>query len=210
MKLVLGEMLPGEICSVDSLIIPADGRFTFRPYLREQGFWILRSPERKMMVMLLKPGDEAVISGDRQNFPRHLRLKCNAEAILFQRFQELTWQNEFRADSLENALIEQQDSVGFYSLALKADTLLHQIREQEKQTARDFIRAHPSSLASLLVLNYMFGTSPLFTPEEYQPLYHSLDSALYPKFAGNTHVEYHHQRIHAKQPGPSDAGKHKQ
>jgi hypothetical protein len=58
-----------------------------------------------------------------------------------------------------------------------------------------FIDNHPASLASLIVLNYAFGMSPVLSPDEDSAYYQKLDSTLSRQFPGNKHVKFHHRRI---------------
>jgi hypothetical protein len=117
--------------------------------------------------------------------------------MLLHDFFVYTRLNERKVDSLEMLLVEQQDSSGYYLLTQRLDTSFRQIWESQVLYEKEFIDKHPGSLASLVVLNYAFGMSPVLSPEEDFEYYAKLDSVLFKKFPENKHVQYHHQRVTA-------------
>ncbi len=194
-RIVLQEMQVHGVVALDSLIVPGNGRFTFRPRVGEEGFWLLTVPSGRSLPVLLVPGSTVEISGDAADYPRHLTVTGPPETILLAEFLQETWKNEIRADSLENLILQRQDSADFFSLSLRADSLFGVIRSDQRALGTRFVGKHPGSLASLLVLNYAFGTSPLFHPEEDRELFLRVDSALRQNYSSNHHAGYHHKRV---------------
>jgi hypothetical protein len=194
-KLVLQEMDTKEIHSIDSVILDRGGKFSFSFNTGEPGFWLLRSSEGKVMVLLLNKGDRVELSGSAGDFPDHVILKGPEEALLLNDFFRFTRSNEHKVDSLEMLLVERQDSSDYYQLTQKLDTSFRQIWESQRNYEMAFIDNHPASLASLIVLNYAFGMSPVLSPDEDSAYYQKLDSTLSRQFPGNKHVKFHHRRI---------------
>ncbi|MEI7662402.1 MAG: DUF4369 domain-containing protein [Bacteroidota bacterium] len=193
-KLVLQEMDTREIHLVDS-VTPEHGRFSFNPPVKEPGFWLLRAPSGKILVLMLAPGDNVDLAGSTTDFPDNILLKGPPETMMLHDFYRSTRVNERRVDSLEMLLIDRQDSSGYFELTQKIDLFFRQIWERQRTLETAFINAHPQSIASLIVLNYAFGMSPVLSPEEDLPYYQKLDSSLFMKSPSNKHVRYHHERV---------------
>jgi hypothetical protein len=98
-------------------------------------------------------------------------------------------------DSLDMLLAERQDSSDYYNLTQKLDTSFREIWENQRALETTFINNHSGSLASLVVLNYAFGMSPVLNMDEDFRYYQALDSTLSISFPGNKHVLFHHQRV---------------
>ena len=194
-KLVLQEMDTKEIHAMDSVIPGKDGKFSFSPLITEPGFWLLKSPSGKIMVLLLNAGDEVELSGNFSDFPDNVLLKGPGETMLLNDFFRRTRMNERKVDSLEMLLVERQDSADYYQLTQKLDTSFKQIWDSQRSEEMKFIDAHPGSLASLVALNYAFGMSPVLSLDEDYIYYQKLDSVLFRKFPDNKHVKFHHQRV---------------
>ncbi|MEI7896987.1 MAG: DUF4369 domain-containing protein [bacterium] len=195
LKLILQEMDTREIHTVDSIILDKSGKFTFQPDVKEPGFWLLKSRTGKILVMIIHPGDKIELSGNAEDFPDHITLKGPEESMMLNDFFFRTRLNELKVDSLEMLLVERQDSSDYFQLTQKLDTSFRQIWESQRTLEKAFIDGHPASLASLVVLNYAFGMSPVLSPEEDFNYYHTLDSALSIKYPHNKHVKHHHERV---------------
>jgi hypothetical protein len=194
-KLVLQEMDTREIHAIDSVVLDNKGSFSFSPVIKEPGFWLLKAPTGKILVLMLNAGDMVELTGSARDFPDHVIVKGPEEIMQLNDFFLHTRLNERRVDSLELLLVEQQDSSGYYQLTQKLDTSFKQIWESQVKYEKEFIDEHPGSLASLVVLNYAFGMSPVLSPEEDFTYYQKLDSTLFMKFPENKHVKFHHQRV---------------
>ena len=194
-KLILQEMDTKEIHSIDSVVPDQSGKFSFTPVIMEPGFWLIKDPTGKIIVLLVQPGDHVELSGSVRDFPDQIVMKGPEETMLLNDFFRHTRVNERRVDSLEMLLVERQDSSDYYQLTQKLDTSFRQIWESQRKYEMSYIDTHSGSLASLVVLNYAFGMSPVLGEEEDFGYYQKLDSALYKKFPKNKHVKFHHQRV---------------
>jgi hypothetical protein len=198
-SLTLQEMDIRDIHSLDSVVPGLDGTFNFNPVVKEPGFWLVKAPSGKILVLLLQAGDVVELSGSARDFPDNVVLKGPQEAMLLDDFFRRTHVNERQVDSLEMLLVERQDSSDYYQLTQKLDTSFRQIWERQRNFEMVFIDNHLASLASLVVLNYAFGMSPVLSPEEDFAYYQKLDSSLSKNFPGNKHVRFHHQRVESQE-----------
>jgi len=55
LKLTLQEMDTREIHSIDSVVPDHSGKFNFSPVMNEPGFWLVKAPNGKILVLLLNP-----------------------------------------------------------------------------------------------------------------------------------------------------------
>lgn len=193
--IILQELGTKEIHNLDSAKIDAGGRFTFRLSPLETGFYMLRAPSGKVLVMMIGQGDTIQLGGDFTEFPDELVFRANKQASLLHDFFIFTRINEKAVDSLEMLLLEMQDSSSYYKLTQSTDTAFQKIWYRQKAYEESFINQNPGSLASLIVLNYSFGMSPVLSPDEDFGYYLKLDSGLARTNPGNKHVIYHHQRV---------------
>jgi hypothetical protein len=195
LKLTLLEMDTREIHPVDSVIPDHNGQFSFSPVIKESGFWLLKAPSGKVLVLMLSPGNQVDLTGSAIDFPDQVIVKGPEEAVLLNNFYHHTRLNEKQVDSLDMIIADHQDSSDYYQLTQKLDTSFKQIWENQRNNEMAFINKNPGSIASLLVLNYAFGLSPVLSPEEDFGFYQKLDSTLSAKFPENKHVKFHHQRV---------------
>ncbi len=195
MKLILEEMDTHAIHPFDSITLDPAGSFTFKIPVTSAGFWTLRAPSGKILTLLLYQGNRIELAGSFIDFPDRVQVKGPEEAMRLQEFFSFTRKQEKQVDSLEMMLIAFQDQEGYYELTQKIDTLFKKIWDKQRGYEMEFIRKYPSSPASLIVLNYAFGLSPVLSPQEDLEWYMRVDSALQLTLSDNKHVKYHHQRI---------------
>ncbi len=193
--LVLQELCTKDIHNLDSGKIHSSGRFSFRISPLETGFYMLKAPSGKVLVMMIGKGDTIQLKGDFSAFPDQIIFKGNKEATRLHDFFIFTHKNEKEVDSLEMLLVEKQDSSGYYQLTQMIDSAFQKIWKRQKAYEEDFITRNPHSLASLIVLNYAFGMSPVISPNEDFAYYLILDRSLPAVYPGNKHVVYHQQRV---------------
>ncbi|MEI6158049.1 MAG: hypothetical protein WCP87_06770, partial [Atribacterota bacterium] len=142
-----------------------------------------------------RPGDAINLTGSLISFPENITVKGPEETLFLEDFFRFTRQNEKKVDSLENLLVENQESEGYYQLTQKIDSAFRKIWESQHGYEKNFIDRHPSSLISLIVLNYAFGLNTVLSPVDDSLYYQRLDSTLVNMYPGNKHAVYHHERM---------------
>lgn len=189
------ELGPEHTVRLDSLSLDADGRFTIKLDSGETGLYLLRTTKPTPLVLELKPGESVWISGPGLNFPEDIIIKGSPGSIDLLDFFKASLANSKKFDSLEHLLVSHQDEPGFAELSRKLDESLKPLWEKQKDLEINYIRNHPGSLTSLLVLNHGLGVSPLLTYRDDSVYFLKLDSSLGQAFPGNKHVVFHHKRI---------------
>jgi hypothetical protein len=184
-----------DLIPVDSVVLGADGRFSFKFPAENSGFWILQADNGKIVVLVLHPGERITITGNAKIFPDDILIDGAGEAVELHRFFTETRMAEKSIDSLEQALISHQDEEDYYDLTQDADELLRTIWAQQRTREINYIEKNPSRLSSLIVINYAFGIAPVIGMEEDFQYYLMLDSTLSAAMPANKHVQFHKQRM---------------
>jgi hypothetical protein len=193
-RVMLCEMNVKEVVALDSAKIGIDGNLSFSHRLDQPGFYLLRLPEGRTVILVMKRGEDLMITGDLREPTGTLLLSGSEGSQLLEGFFRATMKNRNRIDSLKRVLRSHEGSDDFLRFSMTADSLFFRISDDQKKLEKEFIDRNPQSLASLIVLNYSFGPKPVLTMEEDLPYYQKLTSlySIYPK---NKHVLFHLARI---------------
>jgi hypothetical protein len=179
---------------LDSAVLASQGTFSFRFEPEGAGFYLITLKQRQWILVMDK-GDRVEISGDLDRPDDSIRITGSEESILLRDFFIETARNKSEADSLTAILKAHIGSPRFYELSDSLEPVFGAILESQQELEKDYIRSHPQSLTSLIVLNYAFGPSAVLPLEDNFALYLELDSTLSGKYPGNKHVVRHHQRV---------------
>lgn len=193
-KIVLCEMDVKEVIILDSANISKDGKVNFSHKLDQPGFYLLMFPDGRRIILVMKKGEDLLISGDLRNPAGVFNLSGSEGSQLLEDFSRATMKNKIRIDSLKRVLRNHEGSDDFLRFSMTADSLFFRISEDQKKSEKEFIDRNTQSLASLIILNYSFGPKPVLTMEEDLPYYQKLTS-LYRIYPKNKHVLFHLARV---------------
>jgi len=194
-KILLEEMDPTGLRRIDSANFGADGRVSFTVSLKEPAFYLLSSGTKGVLVLLLQPGENTVITGRWPDFPKKMLIKGSPGSKTLLEFFNYSSCNKERLDSLGSILVEKQDDDDFYQVSRVLDPQFNAIYEDQRRYQKAFIDNHLQSLAALIALNYAFGLHPVLTLKDDPDYYRKVDSSLVKAYPGNKHVVFHHQRM---------------
>ncbi len=187
------EQHPAELIPVDSATFSDEQAFYFILQPTETGIYTLRFSEEKQVVFIASPGDTITVIGDLNHFPASIQVMGNEETILLQAFYSYSNENHLKIDSLQSIVEEHQNDPDFYSLTLQLDSAFAKIWEEQRAYEKDFIREHPGTLATLLVVNYHFGVRPILSPDIDSVDYNMVDSGLIATYPDNKHTQFFHR-----------------
>ncbi len=193
-KLLLCEMDVREVITLDSASIGKDGKVSFSYQLDQPGFFMLKFPGGRQLILVMKKGEDLTITGNLRDTAGGLNLSGSPESQLLDTFFQTTMKNKVRIDSLKRVLRNHEGLDDFLRFSMTADSIFSRISEDQKKSEMGFIDRNPQSLASLIVLNYSFGPKPVLTMEEDLPYYQKLTS-LYRIYPKNKHVLFHMARV---------------
>jgi hypothetical protein len=194
-KVMFGELDVDSLHNLDSIVLDETGLFRFRFNPPETGFYIIKSSSGEYILLLSERNEVVNIFADLKKRPFNYQVGGSPGSTLLKEFYDHTLINLVTADSLRSALMENRESPDFYQLSLSFDSLFQKLIDQQKIIEKTFIQQNPNSLASLIVLNYKFGMTPVLDPEEDFQVFLKLDSTLSTRYPSNKHVVFHHQRV---------------
>lgn len=191
---MLCEMDVKEVISLDSAKIDKEGKVNFSHQLDQPGFYLLMFPFGRRVILVMKRGEDLLINGDLRDTARALNLSGSEGSQLLEDFFHTTMKNKVRIDSLKRVLRNHEGSEDLLRFCMIADSIFFRISKDQKKSEKEFIDRNPQSLASLIVLNYSFGPTPVLTMEEDLSYYQKLTS-LYRIYPKNKHVLFHLARV---------------
>jgi hypothetical protein len=194
-KVMFGELDVDSIHNLDSITLDETGLFRFRFNPSGTGFYIVKSSSGEYILLLMEKNEVVNIFTDLKKQPFTYRVDGSPGSALLKEFYDHTLINLITADSLRSVLMENRESPNFYELSLSFDSLFQKLIDHQKTIEKTFIQQNPNSLASLIVLNYKFGMTPVLNAEEDFQVFLELDSTLSIRYPGNKHVAFHNQRV---------------
>ncbi len=194
-KILLEEMDINAIIPLDSANIDHEGNIRFTHKTNQAGFYLLRFPDRKKILLLLDKNENLEIAGDCQKPAEDLILKGSQETLLLTNFFKTTNRKRKTVDSLKAVIHAHEDNPDFLKISADADAGFQRISENQRKLELEFIINNPNSLACLIVLNFSFGPRPILDIDHDFFYYQKVDSCLQIIYPNNKHVIYHHQRV---------------
>jgi hypothetical protein len=193
-KVRLCELGVNEVTPLDSVNISADDHFSFSHKADQPGFYLLVFPDGRRITLVMKTGEHLELEGKLKEPTAKFTVSGSEDSQLLQNFFLATLKNRERVDSLKNVLKSHEGEEDLLKISMSADSVFNIINSDQKKLEKDFIDKYPTSLASLIVLNYSFGPRPVLTMEEDFPYYRKL-TGLSPIYPTNKHVVYHLERV---------------
>jgi len=193
-KIILCEMGVKEITPLDSTNIDPAGKFQFSCKTNQPGFYLLIFPDGSRLTLVIKNGENLILDGNRKEPIADYTISGSQDSQLLQDFFHATMQNKIRVDSIKSILKNHEGSDDLLKMSMVADSSFSVINTDQKKFEKDFIDKNPTSLASLIVLNFSFGPKPVLTMEE-DFLYYKKLAGLAQVYPTNKHVLYHLERV---------------
>jgi hypothetical protein len=197
-KILLEEMDINSVIPLDSTTVDPSGNIQFSHKTDQAGFYLIKLPGNKRIILLLDKSETLEIIGDCQKPVNDLVLKGSPGTMILSDFYKATNRNNKIVDSLKTVLQAQEGSPDFLKISNDADQLFRQIAENQRNLELGFLSRYPNSLACLIILNFTFGPRPILDIDHDFTYYQKADSILSHIYPANKHVLYHHQRIMEK------------
>lgn len=192
----LDEMDVNAIHPMDSVTVDPGGNILFKFKPTQAGFYILRFPDKKKIILLLDTNETLEIKGDCDKPAEDLLLQGSPGTLLLADFFRETSSNRKAVDSLKLLIHEHEGRPDFLTINTEADDRFRKIISNQRAIELRFLQKNPNSLACLIVLNYTFDRrQPILDIDQDLRLYQQVDSSLTIHYPNNKHLKYHHQRI---------------
>ena len=194
-KILLQEMDINKIIPLDSAIVDPSGKFEFRRDIDQDGFYFLRFPNSKKILLQLGKNENLVLHGNCQGNVSDFEIDGSPGSMLLTTFFKATNLNKRKIDSLQILVKENENSPDMPAFMNEIDVQFQQIADDQKSLELEFLKKNPASLANLIILNYSFGGRPILEIEQDFPVYQWVDSCLHVSNPGNKHAAYHRKRV---------------
>jgi hypothetical protein len=191
-KVIFAELNVLMVRPLDSLTVSDEGRFSFSGNASQPGFYLLIFQDGERTTLLMKGGETLTVTGSRKK--NDLSMQGSEGSELLQNFFRDTQKNWKRIDSVKTRLSKDEGTENFLKTGMVADSIFLVISRDQKTIEKKFIDTHPTSLASLIVLNFAFGPEPVLTLKEDLPYYVKV-AGLGRFYPFNRHVLYHIKRV---------------
>jgi len=192
----LDELLSNQLKTVDSVLIPEQGTFTFKREVEIPSFYLLKIKDNNFLTMLLKPGEKVTLSAqyDSLDYPVSVSGSEGTELLsaynitLRKTINKLTGLNTIYRENIDNpglpAVIESLDSM--------AQSYLTEINTYTK----DYIDKNISSLVSLVALYQQVAPSVyVLNPTEDMKYFIKVDSSMFSLYPEYEPVITLHQQV---------------
>jgi len=179
----LQELKSNELLTVDSVIVPEDGRFEFEMKVKHPSFYLLKNNQNNFLTMLIEPGEKIKMTShfDSLNYPvavlgsKGTKLMADYNRVLLKTIKKIRSLSEIHDRNLGRPdfvyLIDSLENLG--------DGYLNEMNEYAKKYIDDNI----SSLVSILVLYSQLAPNVyVMNPEKDISYFKKVDSSMSEKY----------------------------
>ena len=192
----LEEIKVHDVIMLDSVKTDGKGDFKFKINQKQDGFYLLKTvKDDSYLVLQLNKGEKVKVESDSAMFLNGYSVKGSPGSALLVEFEMFMNKQKARIDSLYKVFVREQYKPEFLDVKKKLDSIYNTIVVDQKKYVKKFISGHPSSLATLLVLNRKLGRTDVLDEDEDFEYFHKLDSALILKYPENEHALDNHERV---------------
>ncbi len=194
-KLYLEELEVRNSILLDSVILPADGKFNFQIKIQDVGFYVLRTTKENSLILQLEKGENAIVSSKFADFNVEYKVDGSPGSKLYQEFERFIQKQKIKIDSLAAEYYASRGTEDFLETKARLDSVYEVIFNNQKNYVINFVNEHPNSLVSLIVINRKLGNMPVLDEEDDFHLLHTVDSMLSITYPDNKHVIDHRKRV---------------
>ena len=192
----LEEIKVHDVIMLDSMKANDKGDFKFRLKQKQDGFYLVKTTmDDSYLVLQLNRGEKVEVGSDSVVFLNGYSVTGSPGSILLLDFEIFMSKQKARIDSLYTVFIKEQYQPDFLDVKRQLDSIYQVIVDNQKTYVREFIEEHPSSLATLLVVNRKLGRAEVLDEDEDFECFHKLDSALMIRYPDNDHALDNHERV---------------
>ncbi len=192
----LEEIKVHDVIMLDSVKTDDEGNFAFKIKQKQDGFYLLKTvKDDSYLVLQVNKGEKVRVESDSAMFLNGYTVEGSPGSSLLLEFEMFMNRQKARVDSLYRVFVREQYKPDFLNVKKKLDSIYNVITEDQKKYVKNFIAKHPSSLATLLVLNRKLGRNDVLDEDDDFEYFHKLDSALMIKYPENEHTLDNHERV---------------
>jgi len=164
-KIYLNKVYAGSINTVDSADLSIGEEFSFEVNSPDYALFRLENEDMYPLILVAKNGD--IIQVEQTNDPAWPYIvKGNDECMMVADYLEKLKRDEYKVDSLSQIFHNSQSHPDFLAIRDQLNQAFINIHEEHKEWAINFVSRHPSSFASLIMINSFFREFLLFDQKE--------------------------------------------
>ena len=190
----LSKVTASNINILDSADISTGNSFSFNVKTKEYAIYRLAHKDLYPLMVIVKGGDSVDIrETDDKAWP--YRVKGSEECMLLVNYLERLNRDHYKVDSLAALFHSSQSHPDFIVIREQLNNEFKNLHEGHRAYARQFVTEHPSSLASIIIINGFFKEFALFHSQDDFNFYEIVDEALMERMPENKHVVDFHQQV---------------
>ncbi len=192
--LFLHKLTINKLITLDSALLAGDGNVTFTVDAPDYGFYNLSLKGVYPLTVILKNGEEVTIR-QTGNKVWPYQVEGGEECMLLVQYLERLNRDYRKVDSLSGIFHNSQSQPDFLRIRQELNEAFSGIHDGHIAYAREFVAQHPSSMASVIVLNGYFREFPIFNHREDFEFYEMVDQALLDRMPENEYVKEFHRQV---------------
>lgn len=190
----LNRVTANNVEMLDSAELSQGEKFSFGINTNEFAIYRLAHKGLYPLMVVVRGGDTVEIQQtDDKAWP--YKVKGSDECMLLVNYLEQLNRDHYKVDSLSAIFHQSQDHPDFLAIRDYLNKEFIKLHEGHKEYARQFVSTHPSSLASIIVINGFFKDFALFNSREEFNYYELVDEALMERMPDNKHVMDFHEQV---------------
>lgn len=193
-KVFLSKVTFNNIKMLDSADLSIGEGFSFDVNAIDYSVFRLAVKDRYPLMVVAKAGDSIRIEEEINDKAWPYLVKGPEECMLLVEYLEHLNRDHYKVDSLAVIFQNSQNDPDFLAIREQLNDAFLTLNEEHRAYARKFITSHPSSIASMIVVNSFFKEFALFHQHDDLNYYELIDNASMERFPENRYaVEFHSQ-----------------
>lgn len=190
----LNKVSASNVKMLDSADLSTGQPFMFEVNAPEYTVYRLAHKELYPLMVVARNGDTIRIR-QRQSQAWPYAIEAPEECLILTDYLEKLNRDHHQVDSLSAVFHNSQSNPDFARIRDQLNEEFIRLHEGHKAFAREYVSRHPSSIASIIIVNGFFKEFALFNQRDDFGYYEMLDEALMARMPENKHVLDFHKQV---------------
>ena len=189
----LEELLPNTTFLLDSTIVEASGKFSFKTRVPEMGFYLLKfgNDRSRVITLLTDSTEELNITGDLNQLLKTYKVEGSEGSAKVADITAFSVGQSMRIDSLSQIFQRAQGGPEFNTVKTQLDMEFQKMVESARKYTVEFIQNNPQSMACIIALYQRIGRTMVFdqSSEQDLPYFEKVSTTLNGVYPQSKHVQ---------------------
>ncbi len=185
--IVLQKLTYKEVISIDSVVLNAEGIFSFIVKPDEKGIYLLRKDANHYISIIADKGEKISFETDYENFEKAYTIKGSIDSELLLELNNHLQPNLQKLDSLGKIWKSAMYDANRMDTKKKLDSCYLKIVANQREFQLGFILKNSSSLAALIALYLPLNREPVLKEETDFALFEKVSNDLIKALPNNSH-----------------------